>query len=133
MSKKNADELSARIEVMDVGLDKAVIRIISHYFEPRPISRGSLLVAVAQLGHKISDEKEVRDSIHRLRRMGFLICARSGNNGGYYMARSLKEYERFELKELTSKISDMSETRSIMREAARAQFGDGYQLGLPQV
>jgi len=118
---------------MPAGLDKAVIRTISKYFEPRPISRGSLLVAVAQLGFRVSDEKEARDSIHRLRRMGFLICARSGKYGGYYMARSLKEYEQFELKELTSKIADMTETRTIMREAARAQFGDGYQLGLPQV
>ena len=121
----------AEIAAMPPGLDRAVLKEISMYISSRPISRGELLVAVAQMGFQITDEKQVRDAIRELRRQGNLICGRSGKNGGYYMARSLQEYHEFRQKEFASKITDMAETMRTMDAAARAQFGDGYQIGLP--
>jgi len=129
--KKQSIDYEAELEALPPGLDKSVGKAIAKYSDVRPMKRGELISTMAMLGYVINDEKDVRDAIHRLRNKGFLICARSGKNGGYWLAKTMEEYFKFRQKEFISKISDMSTTVKVMDAAARARFGDGVQLGLP--
>lgn len=117
---------------MPPGLDRAVLRVVSGYRAAMPVSRSNLVIAVGMAGFQAS-ERQVREVIKQLRRHGHLICSTPGNDGGYYLAQSRAEYEEFRKAEFAAKITDMAETMRAMDAAARAQFGDGYQLGLPQV
>ena len=72
----------------------------------------------------------MRQAIHDLRRAGFLICSAPGEDGGYFMAATLEEFEEFCERELHPKAVDMLETESAMRAAARQQFGEATQPGI---
>ena len=122
-------QYETELESMPPGLDRAVLRVVSAYKTAAPIPRGTLVIAVGMNGFHVS-ERQVRETIKTLRRQGHLICSVPGNDGGYYMAASLEEYREFRKNEYAAKISDMSETMRAMDDAARAQFGDGFQLGL---
>ncbi len=123
------DRYTVEIESMPHGLDRIVLRTVTRYTAARPISRGELVAAVAMMGFHAS-ERQVRETIKTLRRHGHLICSMPGNDGGYYLARSRREYEDFRAAEYAAKISDMSETMRAMDAAAREKFGDGVQIGL---
>jgi len=120
----------AELATMPPGLKRAVLRVITPYGFAMPISRGELVAKTAMMGFQAS-ERQVRETIKTLRRDGHLICSTPGNDGGYYMARSRQEYEDFRAAEYAAKIADMAETMRAMDAAARAQFGDGVQLGIP--
>ena len=128
MSERRA-RYEAELKSMPPGLDRAVLRVVSGYQAAAPISRGELVINVTRLGFPAS-ERQVRETIKQLRRQGHLICSTPGNDGGYYLARSLAEYRDFRDAEFAAKIHDMSETLRAMDSAARDQFGDGFQLGL---
>ena len=102
--------------------DKAVLDILSRHngFE-HAIGRTTLLNHMRAREFTLN-ERMLRRSIYNLRRMGYLICSRSGNEGGYYMATTYGEYETFRHAEYASKISDMSETMKIMDSHADQQF-----------
>ena len=119
----------AELAAMPSGLERAVLKVISKYGSSRPISRGELVLHVTQSGFCAS-ERQVRETIKTLRRQGHLICSTPGTDGGYYMAQIRIEYDNFRQAEFAAKISDMAETMRTMDAAARAQFGDGYQVGL---
>ncbi len=119
----------AEIESMPAGLDRAVLRVVSGYQAALPIGRVRMVYNVGLAGFHVS-ERQVREAIKGLRRQGHLICSTPGENGGYYMASTLEEYREFRKNEYAAKIADMAETMQAMDAAARAQFGDGFQLGL---
>ena len=64
------------------------------------------------------DAREVRRAIETLRRAGWLICASyDSNQGGYYLAQSKEEYERFS-KSLKNKAVSIFITIQKMGKAA---------------
>lgn len=128
MERKGAYE--SQIKNMPVGLDRAILRVLSyHRGREQAIGRSDLVRQVAQLGCAAT-ERQVREEIKQLRRDGTLICSAAGEDGGYYMAETLAEFEEFAQVEFIGKISDMSETLSRMRESATKIFGNGVQPAL---
>lgn len=127
MEKRSRYE--TELAAMPPGLGRAVLRVISGYQEARPVSRTELVTLVGMQGFT-SSERQIREMIRTLRRQGYLICSVAGEDGGYFMAQTKLQYDEFRRREFASKISDMSETMRAMDDAARDQFGDGYQLGL---
>jgi len=118
------------IKDMPVGLDRAVLRLmLFHTGHARAIGRVELVLNVKWMGFDVH-ERLVRHCIRGLRRAGHLICSAPGEDGGYYMAETLAEFEEFASHEFLSKIGDMSETLAAMRAAAKETFGDALQLGL---
>jgi len=128
MSERRA-RYEEELKSMPPGLDRAILRVTSGYRAARPIARGNLVISVNRLGFPAS-ERQVREMIKQLRRQGHLICSTPGNDGGYYLAQTLAEYQEFRDTEFAAKIKDMSETLRAMDNAAREQFGEGRQLGL---
>lgn len=133
MEKRSAYE--AQIKNMPVGLDRAILRVLSyHRGREQAIGRSELVHQVAQLGCAAT-ERQVREEIKQLRRgkngqEPCLICSAAGEDGGYYMAETLAEFEEFAQVEFIGKIADMSETLSRMRESANKIFGSGVQPAL---
>lgn len=116
---------------MPPGLDRAVLRVLSyHHGRERAIGRFPLLAEVKRLGFSDTTERQLRLTIHELRRAGHLICSAPGEKGGYYLAATKDEFDKFIETEYTAKIRDMAETVSAMSKAAADQFGQATQLGL---
>lgn len=112
------------------GLDAAVLCVFEqHIGKKRVISRSSLVWKLAGMGLR-AEERSVRECIKQLRRVGHLICAMPGTNGGYYMAESKAEFDEFMQKEFDAKINDMLVTKAAMIQSARVQFGEGVQMEL---
>jgi DNA-binding transcriptional regulator PaaX len=127
MSTETYQQLIAQIPV---GLDGELVRILSgHVGYPNAIGRGKL-VEIIRLAGKDVNERVVRQAIHDLRRAGYLICSAPGEDGGYYMAGNLDEFDDFIARELHPKAMDMLETEKAMKESARQQFGEAVQLGM---
>ena len=128
-------KLTDIIEEMDPGLERATLRILNgHQGKDKTISRAAMVIELGKLGFgnrlsTVTFERQVRRCIVRLRKTGHLICSSSGD-GGYYLAADLKEYDDFSEQEYRSKIIDMSQTLIAMDKAAKAQFGEGYQMGM---
>jgi hypothetical protein len=123
------------IEEMEPGLERAVARILEKRTgQERAVQKPELLKLVRSLGFggqlaPATLERQVRMAIVSLRKSGVLVCSSSGE-GGYYLAGSRVEYEEFIEREYAAKIRDMADTKSAMDRAARAQFGEGVQMGL---
>ena len=116
------------IEEMPVGLDRAMLRVLFfHHGKAAAIGRTALVQALKQEAFDVS-ERQARQCIHDLRRERYLICSAPGEDGGYYMAASLEEFQEFCQRELHPKAMDMLETESAMKEGARQQFGEAVQL-----
>jgi hypothetical protein len=123
-------EYDEMIRNMPMGLDRAVLQVLSYRMgRARAIGRAELVDAVRLIGYD-SPERMVRHCIRELRREGRLICSAPGEDGGYYLAETLAEFEEFAEAEFRAKIADMSETLAAMKAAARAAFGEGVQLEL---
>lgn len=126
MPKSDYDQLLA---TMPVGLDRAVLRVISmHPGKDAAITKPRFLADLAQIGFKVN-ERQLRKTIVDLRKDGHLICSSSGD-AGYYLADSYAEYQEFSQVEYRSKIIDMSETLHAMDDSAKSRFGNSYQIGL---
>lgn len=118
------------ISKMPAGLSRAILRTLSmHTGAEQAIGRGELLEELARVGYKVH-ERIVRETIRQLRRNGHLICSMPGEGGGYYMPCSLAEYRNFRQKEFLSKITDMTQTMSLMDRTAKVAFGDAEQVRL---
>lgn len=112
------------------GLEATLrLLLIQRVGRGRAIGRMALVRLLQQLGQDVG-ERAMREAIKQMRRDGLLICAMPGDDGGYYMAESLAEFDEFDRLEFGAKIADMNETRQAMLKAARAQFGEAQQLGL---
>ncbi len=112
------------------GLEKAILEVLNfHEGRDQAIGRGELVAILERRGYQRT-ERTMREAIKQLRRRGHLICAMPGEDGGYYLAASLEEFEEFDRLEFGAKIADMSETRQAMCQAARRKFGEGYQMEL---
>jgi hypothetical protein len=112
------------------GLESAVRFILAnHVGRLRAIGREALTMLVREMGIQ-AHERQVRMAIHELRRGGLLICSAPGEDGGYYLAANLQEFDEFIECELHPKAIDMLETEKAMRNAARQQFGEASQPGL---
>jgi hypothetical protein len=123
-------EYDEMIRNMPMGLDRAMLQVLSYRMgRGRAIGRAELVDAVRLIGYD-SPERMVRHCIRELRREGRLICSAPGEDGGYYLAETLAEFEEFAEAEFRAKIADMSETLAAMKAAARAAFGEGVQLEL---
>ncbi len=113
-----ADALTAYL----LGTEVRILAILEeHHGELQKIHGPDLKAELARLGHVVR-ERPMRAAIHELRRRGKLICSLAGKDGGYWLAASMAEFEKFEILELGAKIADMEETRQAMRKAARRQF-----------
>ena len=111
------------------GLVAAVVRVVDRYTALEPVGGGELVSLVRKAGFDV-DNRTVREAVKQARRLGQLICSTPGTNGGYYMARDMDELMDFGHAEFLAKISDMSETWSIMLRAGKAEFGEAEQMGL---
>ena len=127
---KNATTYDRLMAQMPVGLDRVVLRLLSfHEGHKSAIGREELVINVKLMGFDVH-ERLVRHCIRGLRRDGHLICSAPGEDGGYYLAETLAEFEEFAQNEFLAKIGDMSETLAAMRASAREVFGDALQLEL---
>ena len=116
------------ISSMPDGLDRAILRTLSfHVGKKNAIGRSELVVTLAGFH---AHERQVRQCIHDLRREGHLICSTPGEDGGYYMAATLAEFDEFCERELHPKAIDMLETESAMKMSARQRFGEASQPSL---
>jgi len=101
-------------------LNRAILRTLSfHRGRSNPISRTNLVKAVRMYG---VSERQIREQIKQLRRLGHLIGSAPGVDGGYFMITSLEEYNDFMTSEYLAKINDMRETVNSMNNAAQDQF-----------
>lgn len=93
---------------MPAGLDRAVLRLFSfHRGWDSLITREDLLVQVQKMpGMKTTEDRQLRDSIHELRKLGVRIChtelrstdPRTGKiklTFGYFLAETEQEYQEF--------------------------------------
>ncbi|GAP11773.1 hypothetical protein BECAL_02966 [Bellilinea caldifistulae] len=118
------------IEKMPPGLERAILRVLeSRRGRRNAIGRNELTAMVRRLGQPAS-ERQVREMIKQLRRKGYLICSAPGEDGGYYWADTLEEYQEFRKMEFAAKIADMSETLRAMDQSAERIFGDSFQMRL---
>ena len=124
------DTYHTLINNMPPGLSSAILRTLSmHTGAEQAIGRDDLLEELARVGYRMH-ERIVRETIRALRRNGHLICSMPGEGGGYYMPSSLAEYRNFRQKEFLSKITDMTQTMSLMDKTAKVAFGDAEQVRL---
>jgi hypothetical protein len=113
-----------------IGLEDAILFILSyHHGRKRAIGRSGLVWVLKQQGHSVG-ERPMRECIKQLRRQGHLICSMPGEDGGYYLAETLAEFQKFDQEEFGAKIADMNETRQALLKAARQQFGEAVQMEL---
>jgi hypothetical protein len=112
---------------MPVNLERAVLRALSYHVGKKNAIGRDALVEVVQVSWPDAHERQVRQAIHNLRRKGHLICSAPGEDGGYYPAANLAEYQEFRERELHPKAMDLLETEKVMTESARQQFGEASQ------
>lgn len=116
---------------VQAGLDKDVLFALQYALgRKHAIGRAALLGYLHSVYGREVNEREMRQCIHDLRRAGHLICSAPGEDGGYYMATTLQEFDEFLERELHPKAMDLLETEKAMKAAARQRFGEAAQIGL---
>ena len=122
MSERQAHYLTSNSQPHDLQLlDRAILRTLSyHRGRSNPISRTDLVKAVRMYS---ASERQIREQIKQLRRLGHLIGSAPGSGGGYYLITSLDEFNDFMHTEYMAKIKDMSQTANAMTKTAQSQFG----------
>jgi hypothetical protein len=83
------------------ALDREVLYVLmNHIGEPNAIYRTTLVSKIFDIGLYEKDQdddtydRQVRQSIERLRHQGHIIC-NTGNGVGYYVASTVEEYQAF--------------------------------------
>jgi len=126
----STEKYERMIRSMPEGLEAVVLAVLAEaQGRAKALGRDVVLSLVQGEGLDVN-ERQVRRAIHGLRRKGELICSAPGNDGGYYMAGSLTEFDEFCQRELHPKAIDMLETESAMKAAAIRRFGDAVQPAL---
>jgi hypothetical protein len=115
----------------DAQLDKEVLFVLKQYVgHSQPIGRWTLvekiysLVACVPQDDSNPYDRQIRDSVNRLRKRGELICDMADGRGRY-MARSWAEYHAFNQRH-GARAYDVLETLSAMEAAARSAFQAEY-------
>ncbi len=115
---------------MPVGLERATLRVLSYRSgKVAAIGRGELVTELQKVLGDVQ-ERQVRRCIHDLRRQGHLICSTPGEAGGYYLPKTMDEFQEFIDREIHPKALDLLETEKVMKEAARQLFGNASQPAL---
>jgi len=116
------------IDTMPPGLDRAILRVLEYRVgKEKAITNQMMRIEVRQLGFNVSDERQIRLAIARLRKEGHLI---GSGDKGFWMISSLKEWHDVRDEKLLPLVTDVSETIRIMEAKAREVFGEGYQASL---
>ena len=110
--------------------ERKILNTVEGHAKKKPLSRFELVNKVNRLLLGSISERRTRNAIREMRKKGVLILSTGGNNGGYYMAKSLDEYYEFRDHEFKSKALDMLETVSAMDASAAEQFGKVDQMEL---
>ena len=114
------------INDMPAGADRTVLRVMSyHQGQDNAIQKLDSMAECAKLRARMSDERQIRLVIVKLRKQGIPICSSSGESG-YFLAATLAEYMEFRAREYVKKITDMRETVTAMDGTARAMFPAEY-------
>ena len=127
MTTRQRFDLDRFIDNLPEGLDRALLRILSfHQGRDAAIGRRDLVDDLATVGYKVS-ERAARAQISQLRKAGHVIGSAPGEDGGYYLCRTVDEFEDFVRQEYLAKISDMQESLAAMRKGAARLWGDAAQ------
>ena len=114
------------IDEMDPGLERCILSILDkRNGVEKAIKKGEIIALTRQLGFKVSDERQIRIAISKLRKNNILIGSLA--KVGYFMITNRAEWEEVKNKEFLAKIKDMNDTIHIMDASARSMFGEGYQ------
>lgn len=117
------------IESSPHGLDVALLKILQQRVgRANAVKKGELTALLLKMGFHVSNERQVRLSISRMRKAGHLIG--STNQDGYFTCADRKEYELVKNSELMARVTDILDTVRILDVAAREQWGDGVQEAL---
>lgn len=116
----------------DEKLDSEVLHVMKqHVGRKNPVGRWALVAKIygpvpqiAQNDNNMAD-RQIRQSVERLRKSGVLICD-MGNGQGRYLAESLEEYQAFRLK-YSSRAYEILETLREMDKAAEQEWSDPLQ------
>ncbi len=111
------------VDELPAGLDRAVLRVLSyHVGREKAISRGDLVVAIAQHGF-FMHERAVRAAINLLRKQGQPICITGGEDGGYWLAKDWEELNEFLEREFHSRAMDLLEQEGALKKRAEEVWG----------
>lgn len=116
----------------DEQLDAEVLFVLKqHVGKKNPIGRWALVSKIfgAVLPQFQNDsnvaDRQVRESVNRLRKQGVLICD-MGDGLGRYLAETLEEYQAFRLR-YGSRAYEVLETLREMDKSAEREFGNALQ------
>lgn len=104
----------------------ALLKIIEKRTAANPITQYDLTETLKRYGYDIT-ERAVRDLISQMRKDGVLILSVSKTGGGYYMSRSMDEYQEFRRIKFWAQIEDMLETMRAMDKSATESYKTGLQ------
>jgi hypothetical protein len=107
-------------------LKEAVLNIVGKRTADNPITQVDLVRTLYRLGYDTT-ERYVRDLISQLRKEGELILSVSKKDGGYYMSRSMDDYQEFRRIKFWAQIDDMLETMRAMDKSATESYKTGLQ------
>lgn len=107
----------------------ALFKIIEKRTADNPITQYDLTETLNRYGYDTT-ERAVRDLISQMRKEGELILSVSKTGGGYYMSRSMDEYQEFRRIKFWAQIEDMLETVRAMDRSAETEYQSGVQARL---
>jgi hypothetical protein len=123
MSFNMGVDMAKMVDELPAGLDRAVLRVLSfHVGRDQAISRGDLVVAIAQHGY-FMHERAVRAAINLLRKQGQPICSTGGEDGGYWLAKDWDELDEFIVREFHSRAMDLLEQEGALRKKGEELWG----------
>jgi len=117
------------IESTPYGLETALLKILSQRVgRANAVKKGEITALLLQMGFHVSNERQVRLAISKLRKDGHLIG--STNTDGYFMCADRKEYEFVKQSELMARVVDILDTVRVLDRAASERWGEGVQESL---
>ena len=117
------------IDQLPAGLERAIRRILDfHIGRKNTISRSQLISDLALMGFNYidKDDRPVMVCINKIRKSetpDSWICSTGGVGGGYWLAETNAELEKFIDHEEESRLGDFAEQMKAMRRAAEKHWG----------
>lgn len=119
---------------MPYGLERHILQIITNRVgKTNRIKKDYLIYIVKGIPgcQNIKDiDRKIRLAVNNLRDQGHLICSTNEDGGGYWIADCPEDVEEFIEREINSRIISLNRTKQAMKDRARAQWGEGVQIGL---
>ena len=116
-------DMGAMIAELPVGLDRAVLRVLSmHKGRENAISRGQLVLDVGSMGFHMH-ERAIRACINLLRKDGHPICSTGGEDGGYWWAVNWDELNDYLQREVDARATDLLEQSRALRATGERLWG----------